>query len=304
MSRLTVFNRLEKACITVILFVMSWLSFSSCLYLVKHTNIIYKTIQEDCLIQTQIRLTPILFSSMDDDGDTVTQHFTIPKFLLTQLIPFLCLIFGFYFMFKCYTSILDAIEGKEKGVMQFLENIDQKIEKMESIVLVSALSIMLIIYFIQIVLQNIASQFLAFIQGGSWMPQIATLMVGIVGFFGASLALRSRQHIKIDIASRLLPMKVMNQIMVVLDSAGFGISLVFSLISIEYINFLYEDGSFFTKFNAGTGVDAHFLTIPDWPFKIFIPIAFGILAFRFFKSMVEGLIKTKPPVPFQYQPRK
>ncbi len=304
MHRLTVFNRLEKGCITVILIVMSWMSFSCCLYLVKHTSIIYKNIHEDNLIQTKIKLTPIIVTSMDEDGDTVNQHFTIPKFMLSLLLPFLCLIFGFYFMFKCYTSILDAIEGQERSVMHFLEYIDNKIEKFESFILITALSVMLGIYFIQIILQNVASHFLMTIQGGSWMPQIATLMVGIVGFFGASLALRSRQHIKIDLASRVLSRKVMTQITVVLDSAGFAISLLFSLIAIDYINFLYEDGSFFTKLSAGTGVDAYLFSIPEWPFKIFIPIAFGILAFRFFKSMVEGLIKTKPIVPIQLPSKK
>jgi len=298
--RITVFNRLEKGCITIILIVLSWMSFSCCLYLVKHTNIMYKNIYEDELIQTRIKLTPVIVTSMDEDGDTVTQHFTIPKFILSLLMPFLCLISGFYFMFKCYTSILDAIEGQEIGVLRFLEYIDHKIEKFESFVLITALSVMLGIYFIQIILQNAASQFLATIQGGSWMPQIATLMVGIVGFFGASLALRSRQHIKIDLASRILTRKVMNQITVVLDSAGFAISLIFSFISIDYIHFLYTDASFFTKLSVGTGVDAYLFSIPEWPFKVFIPLAFGILAFRFFKSMVEGLIKTRPVVPMQF----
>ena len=303
-SRLTVFNRLEKGCITVIFIVLSWLCFSSCLYLVKHTSIIYQTIHEDELLHTKIKLSPVIFSSMDEDGDAVTQYFTIPKFFLTLLLPFLSLVFGFYFMFKSYTSILDAIEGQERSVVRFLEYIDDKIEKVESFILVTALSTMLGIYFIQIILQNIASQFLANIQGGSWMPQIATLMVGVVGFFGASLALRSRQHIKIDLASKILTRKVMTQITVVLDTAGFAISLIFSLISTQYINFIYNDGAFFTKLNVGTGVDAHLVSIPEWPFKIFIPIAFAILAFRFFKSMVEGLIKTKPVIPIHYRNRQ
>ena len=304
MQRITVFNRLEKGCITVILLVFSWMSFSSCLYLVKHTSIIYKTIYEDELLQTRIKLTPVIVTSLDEDGDTVTQYFTIPKFIISLLLPFLCLVFGFYFMFKCYTSILEAIEGQERSVMRFLEYIDNKIEKLESIVLITALSVMLGIYFIQIILQNVASQFLAAIQGGSWMPQIATLMVGVVGFFGASLALRSRQHIKIDLASRILTRKVMNQITVVLDSAGFAISLIFSFISIDYINFLYSDGSFFTKLSVGTGVNAYLFSIPEWPFKIFIPFSFAILAFRFFKSMVEGLIKTRPVVPMHFGSKK
>jgi len=299
-QRITVFNRLEKGCITVILIVMSWLSFSACLYLVKHTHIIYKNIVEDELMQTHIQLTPIIVSSIDEDGDEVKQYFTIPKFIISLLLPFLCLIFGFYFIFKCYTSLLDAIEGQERSVVRFLEYIDNKIERFESIVLVAALAIMLGIYFIQIILQNATPQLLAKIQGGSWMPQIATLMVGVVGFFGASLALRSRQHIKIDLASRILSRKMMTQITVVLDTAGFAISLIFSLISTDYVYFLYNDNSFFTKLSVGTGVDAYLLSIPEWPCKMFIPVAFGILAFRFFKSMVEGLIKTKPVIPVSY----
>lgn len=300
MLRITVFNRLEKGCITIILIVMSWISFSACLYLVKHTHIIYNTIVENELKQTHIQITPIIVSSIDEDGDEVKQYFTIPKFIISLFLPFLCLICGFYFIFKCYTSLLDAIEGQERSVVRFLEYIDNKIERFESIVLVAALTIMLCIYFIQIILQNAMPQFLATIQGGSWMPQIATLMVGVVGFFGASLALRSRQHIKIDLASRMLSRKVMTQITVVLDTAGFAISLIFSLISTDYIYFIYHDNSFFTKFNVGSGVDAYLLSIPEWPCKVFIPVAFGILAFRFFKSMVEGLIKTRPVMPVTY----
>lgn len=300
MQKITVFNRLEKGCITIILIVMSWLSFSACLYLVKHNHIIYKNIAEDELIQTHIQLTPIVVSSIDEDGEKVTQYFTIPKFIIALFLPFLCLIFGFYFIFKCYTSLLEAIEGQEKSVVRFLEYIDNKIERFESIVLVAALAIMLGIYFIQIIMQNAMPELLASIQGGSWMPQIATLMVGVVGFFGASLALRSRQHIKIDLASRILTRKVMTQITVVLDTAGFAVSLIFYFISIDYVFFLYNDNSFFTKLSVGSGVDAYLFSIPEWPCKVFIPMAFGILAFRFFKSMVEGLIKTKPVIPVTY----
>jgi len=292
-KQVTIFEHLERYIKTFIMVILACMFFISCIYLVKQTNLIYGTIKDDALMNTKIQLNVFVFSSIDEDGDSVKQYIKLPKYIFTFLIPFICFILGFYFTLKSYSCFLTAISGKEKPFLKFLENIDLKIEKFETIMLIFALSSMLIIYFIQIIMQNLSPELLGAIQGGSWMPQISTLMVGVVGFFGASLALRKRQHIKIDIASRILPMRLMKQFMVVLDTAGFAISLLFSLLSIQYINFLRRDGSFFTKFNIGEGAAGHFLSIPDWPLKIFIPAAFIILSFRFFKAMVEGLIKTK-----------
>jgi TRAP-type C4-dicarboxylate transport system permease small subunit len=287
------FLRMEKWLVTLLMITLSWISLSFCLYLVRGMRNINQTIEEEGLFNTEIQLDLFRFVSMDEDGERVVQHLNIPQSILTWILPVLLLLLGFLFLFKAYSSFLDAIEGQEKPLTTLMEKIDRGIERVETVILIGALGAMLLIYFIQIVLQNFASSWLTTIQGGNWMPQVSTLMVGVVGFFGASLALRNRRHISIDVASRLVPEEIMQQCRVLLDSFGFAVSLIFAFLSVDYVRFLREDGAFFTRLSRGTGVEAQFVSIPDWPLKLFIPAAFTILAFRFLKGTIDGLIKVK-----------
>ncbi len=290
---ITLFTRLEKWTVTILMVVLAWASLGYCLYFVKGASEIYKTIEEDGLFGTEIQVTAVQFASMDEEGEPVIQYLTLPEGYFTWLLPLFCLLLAFVFLFKTYSSFLAAIEGRERAVLNLTERVDKVIEKGEGIVLIAALSTMLLIYFLQIILQNFLPSLMNNLQGANWMPQVSTLMVGFVGFFGASLALRGRRHISIDIASRVIPERIMQQCQVILDTGGFVITIIFALLSADYVKFLQEDGANFIKISQGVGVDAHFLSIPDWPFKVFIPVAFGILAYRFLKGSIDGLIKVK-----------
>ena len=293
MKELTIYHRLEMWTSYIIMAVLSWTLLSTSLYITKQSTNIHKDITEEELINTTIEFTPISFNGMDEDGDIVVRHLTLPRGFFSWFIPLNCLLVAIFCLLKSYTYFLCAVEGQEKQILKFFAVIDRFLEKMESLILLMALGTMLMIYLIQIILQNLAPTWLSAIQGGAWMTQVSTLMVGVVGFFGASLALRSRRHIKVDLVSKLVSIRTMRQITAIMDNVGFVVTIVFAVLGMEYINFLRHDGAFITKLSAGVGDAAYFISIPDWPFKIFIPVAFGILAFRFLKGMVDGLLTTK-----------
>jgi TRAP-type C4-dicarboxylate transport system permease small subunit len=97
-----------------------------------------------------------------------------------------------------------------------------------------------------------------------------------VGFLGAGLATRERTHIRIDIASRVLPLRLKSaaQILVDVFSVVIGVGLVYA--SCTFVSIEYESG--------GT---IPFMQIPVWVMELIIPIGFLVITLRFFAQLVS-----------------
>lgn len=139
--------------------------------------------------------------------------------------------------------------------------------------LVSAcLGSMVILVLLQILLRNFYNS------GIVGSDSLVKHLVLWVGFLGAGLATKEKSHIRIDIASRILPkgIKAAAQILVDLFSVAICAGLVYaaySFVSIEY--------------EAGETIP--FLQIPVWVMELIIPAGFLVIALRFLLQLLSNV---------------
>ncbi len=100
-----------------------------------------------------------------------------------------------------------------------------------------------------------------------------------VSLLAGSITMHYRRHISIDILSRLMPGSVRTMVAVFINLVGFTIMV-----------FLTKAAWFFVYVNrTGGEYNSSALKIPFWMVQMLIPIAFGMLAFRFFVFFFEDL---------------
>lgn len=147
----------------------------------------------------------------------------------------------------------------------FLTQLDTVIYQIERVLLVSALIVMALVVFIQVVLRFFESGF-------PWAEELARYLMIWAGFLGASIATRQRRHLKIDILPRFLPDE---------GNAKATVMRLASLISAGFCVFLVVMGSRFMA-NAWTSkIASTSLKIPMWIVRLSIPLTLLIMACRF-----------------------
>jgi len=110
--------------------------------------------------------------------------------------------------------------------------------------------------------------------GLSWIPPLLRVMVLWIGLLGALMATRSREHISIDLISKLAGPTV-NRIASTLTLLfAAAICGLVGWYSGEYIQIAFEYQ------------DIAFADIPAWPLQLVIPVSFGLMAVRF---LIQGL---------------
>jgi TRAP-type C4-dicarboxylate transport system permease small subunit len=99
-----------------------------------------------------------------------------------------------------------------------------------------------------------------------------------VGFLGAGLATREKSHIRIDIASKVLPpkAKAVAQIFVDVFSITVCLGLVYAAYSFVSIEYEAEEVM-------------PFLQVPVWIMELIIPAGFLIIALRFIMQLFENI---------------
>jgi C4-dicarboxylate transporter DctQ subunit len=148
-------------------------------------------------------------------------------------------------------------------MMDRWERADEIIDRAEQILLLTFLSSMILIAFLQIILRNV------FTTGLTWGDLVLRNLVLWVGFIGATLATREGKHINIDVVSRWLPPRGKN-----------FVTLITHLFSFLVCCLLTYAASKFIKNEAEMG-NVTFLNIPAWIPEMILPITFGLMAFRF-----------------------
>ena len=110
--------------------------------------------------------------------------------------------------------------------------------------------------------------------GISWIPPLLRVMVLWIGLLGALLATRSREHISIDLISKLGG-PLLNRVASTITRAFAAV--VCGLVgwySAQYVELAFEFQ------------DIAFADIPAWPLQLIIPFSFGLMALRFFVQSV------------------
>ncbi len=155
--------------------------------------------------------------------------------------------------------------------MKIINSIDDLIAKVENFLIVCTLSAIILLSLTQVVLRNI------FEQGLPWADLLLRQLVLWVAFLGASLATRNDKHLSIDFLKYFLPSNWNKVIAFIPLIASAIISTYLSYYAWIFVQYEKEGGSIL------------YGNIPTWVFQIILPIAFAMIALRFFIKALKSL---------------
>ena len=146
---------------------------------------------------------------------------------------------------------------------QFLARLDSAGTALETVMLVSMLSAMMIVAVGQIVMRE------AFGTGFGWADELVRLMVLWLALIGSIAACRENRHIRIDALSHVLPDSAVNVLRVVVDIFAAAVCGVIAVQAWRYlqIEIEYED--------------TVLVDTPAWIAHSIMPIAFALMSYRF-----------------------
>ena len=155
--------------------------------------------------------------------------------------------------------------------MNTLRTIDRALNRVEAFLLITLLSVMVVLAFLQVVLRDLFSA------GLLWADILLRHILLWLGFLGAAIATSEHRHINIDALRRFLSPRIRR----IIDS----ITDLFAAV----VCFLMAKASW--TFVQGE-IDDHRMmldSIPSWYAEIIIPIGFGLLVVHFaIRSMLRS----------------
>jgi TRAP-type C4-dicarboxylate transport system permease small subunit len=147
--------------------------------------------------------------------------------------------------------------------MYIWDQLDEKISRVEQVLVTILLTMMILMAFSQIVLRNF------FDTGISWGDSLVRYLVVWVGFIGAAIATREGKHINIDVISRWLSGPESNYIRLISHLFSAVVCGLLTLAAVKFILFEAQIGS------------TAFFKLPVWVPEIVIPVTFGLMTLRF-----------------------
>jgi TRAP-type C4-dicarboxylate transport system permease small subunit len=139
----------------------------------------------------------------------------------------------------------------------------RRVHQIEDLFLALLLGAMIVLAPLQIFLRNF------FDSGIGWVDPLLRVLVLWVGLMGAVAASRFDSHIRIDVASKLLPRELAS-LLGALTSLFTGV--IAGLVAWHSWRFVSGEWEF-----GGTA----FSGVPAWMFEVVIPVAFGFIAIRY-----------------------
>jgi len=138
------------------------------------------------------------------------------------------------------------------------------VNKTEDWLLISMLAAMVVLAVTQIVYRNFSGG------GVAWIDPLLRMLVLWVALSGAVIASRTDNHIRIDFFAKYISGKYYFYIKRVVHAYCVVICAVIAWYSINFVQMDYEYET------------EAFADIPAWITELIIPIAFGLMAFRYF----------------------
>ena len=157
--------------------------------------------------------------------------------------------------------------------MRTIKQLDEWLAKAESGFLVSLLFLMVFLAFGQVILRNF------FNSGLLWTDLFLRQLVLWVGFLGASLAVRERRHISIDVLPQLLPAAYKPWVQVLVNFSTGLISVFLAVAAWKFVRLEMEFPIIL------------FLDLPAWIFQTILPFSFGLISLRYFLHVFDDSIK-------------
>ncbi len=159
--------------------------------------------------------------------------------------------------------------------MHSWDRIDEKIGRVEQILVTILLTMMILMAVFQIVLRNF------FNSGISWGDSLVRYLVVWVGFIGAAIATKEDKHITIDVVSRWLTAPESNYIRIISHFFSVVICGLLTLAAIKFIRFEAQMG--------GTA----FFKLPVWVPEIIIPVTLGLMTLRFAVRFLSEFVRIR-----------
>ena len=159
------------------------------------------------------------------------------------------------------------------------EKTDEAIAKVEQTLIITFLSFMIFVAFLQIVLRNVFST------GLDWGDSFLRNLVLWIGFIGATLATKEGKHINIDIISRWLPSLGRNIVTLITHLFSFSVCCLLTYAALKFIRNEVQMGN------------RTLLNIPAWIPEMILPMTFSLMTFRFGLRSLRNLSemgKTNP----------
>lgn len=150
--------------------------------------------------------------------------------------------------------------GSQTGFLKSIERAGQLIENSALVIILTG---MIVLASVQILLRN------AFGGGFAWADEALRLMVLWVAMLGAVAASRDDRHISIDVLARILPEKIKNWAVALVNAFTAAISFTLAWFSWVFVaeSRLYED----QLLND----------LPAWIFQAILPVAFFLIGYRY-----------------------
>ena len=152
-------------------------------------------------------------------------------------------------------------------VKQLLERLDRIGSTIDTAMLVSMLTAMMIVAVGQIVMRE------AFGTGFGWADELIRLMVLWLALVGSIAACRENRHIRIDALSHVLPDIAVNVLRIIVDLFAAAVCAVIAVHAWRYLQVEIEYG------------DTVLVDTPAWIAHAIMPAAFGLISYRFLVSV-------------------
>ncbi len=169
-----------------------------------------------------------------------------------------------------------------RSLIRVLKTADRALAALELGIALAALALILIFTSIPIALRAFG--------GGSgafwWTTPLSLYLLLWATFLGASLAMRSRRHIQIDLVTRALPRRV---------KAGFGVlgwlaaAAILAILCAAAIHYVRQNWDQVSKLRGLSIGSTQIPDVPLGPLQLAMPIALAVMAFRCALAWLEDL---------------
>lgn len=121
----------------------------------------------------------------------------------------------------------------------------------------------------------------------SWSEELSRYLIIVSTYFGAAAAVRSRDHIRVELLIDFVPPKWRRLLETFVTMACALYCATVAVAACQWVN---------DTVNLGLVSAESSLAIPIWVFQLSVPIGFGIMALRFL-AQVYMLVRGHAPVP-------
>jgi TRAP-type C4-dicarboxylate transport system permease small subunit len=155
--------------------------------------------------------------------------------------------------------------------MKLLAGLERLLIRVETVILVTSLTLMVVLAFAQVVLRNFLDT------GILWGDPMVRHLVLWVGFCGAALAAHDDRHISIDVLNKFLPERIRHAAKVVTSLFAVVVCLMLADAAMTLLRDEMEFGG------------ELFLGLPSWTGVMILPPGYLLIAFHFLVRALQSI---------------